>query len=136
MLAIVHAANVGDGAVLAATHEVAGGRAYNLDERLRRDVREFLRARRPRDSAAAFDSCRFRRRSRAARSAPCGSARDYVTGGRMNVLSNASLALLTETIRSRRTRAAASSDGRRVVRSADGIPDAFRWWAARTRASR
>jgi nucleoside-diphosphate-sugar epimerase len=41
-LAIVHAANVADGAVLAATSDVAGGRAYNLTNDFDVTVREFI----------------------------------------------------------------------------------------------
>jgi 2-alkyl-3-oxoalkanoate reductase len=42
-LAVVHAANVAEGAILAATSDVAGGRAYNLANDYDVTVREFFR---------------------------------------------------------------------------------------------
>ena len=47
-LAIVHAANVADGAIRAATHDAAGGRAYNLANDFDVTVRDFFAARRAR----------------------------------------------------------------------------------------
>ena len=42
-LAVVHAANVADGLVRAATHDAAGGRAYNLANDFDVTVAEFFR---------------------------------------------------------------------------------------------
>ena len=42
-MAVVHAQNVAQGAVLAATCDIAGGRAYNLANDFDVTVREFFR---------------------------------------------------------------------------------------------
>jgi nucleoside-diphosphate-sugar epimerase len=126
-LAIVHAANVADGAVLAAAHAGAGGRAYNLANDYDVTVREFLRlAARglghpirivpiPISAARfAFRAVRFLARA--------------LSGGRMSVVSNASLAMLTEDNPFTSERARRELGWSPAVRPEQGIPEAFHWW--------
>lgn len=126
-LAIVHAANVADGAVLAAMHDAAGGRAYNLANDYDVTVREFF------ELAAEG----LGRRVRLVR-VPEGLARaafvfvrdavKVLTAGRFSVLSNASLSMITENnpFTSKRARAELGWSPR--VHPRDAIPEAFRWW--------
>ena len=134
-LAIVNAANVAAGAVLAATQDVAGGRAYNLTNDGDVTVRRFF-------ELAAEGMGRHVRLvpvptwlARGGFGAVRFVAR-HMTGGRMNVLSNASLALLTENDPFTSDRARRELGWRPVVRPEDGIRDAFRWWATHTTSRR
>jgi len=126
--AIVHAANVAQGAFLAATNDTAGGRAYNISNDGEVSVRRFFElaaqgmGRRVRLVAVpmwlargGFAALRF--------------AAKRLTGGRMSVLSNASLSFLTESDPFSSDRARRELGWSPVVRPEDGIPDAFRWWA-------
>ena len=85
-LAIVHAANVADGAVLAAAHDAAGGRAYNLANDFDVTVRDFYLTRgrgtrTPRSTGA--DSVSRGARARSARRSACAK---LVAGGRASVI--------------------------------------------------
>jgi nucleoside-diphosphate-sugar epimerase len=126
-LAIVHAANVADGAVLAATHETAGGRAYNLANDYDVTVREFF------ELAAKGLGRRVRlvHVPEVLARALFVFVRDaikVVTAGRFSVLSNASLSMITEDnpFTSERARAELGWSPRMHPRV--GIPEAFRWW--------
>jgi nucleoside-diphosphate-sugar epimerase len=124
---IVHAANVAHGAVLAAASDVAGGRAYNVANDGDVTVRRFFElaaegmGRRVRLlpipmwlARGGFVTLRFTAK--------------HLTGGRMNVISNASLAFLTENNPFSSDLARRELGWSPVVRPESGIPDAFRWW--------
>jgi len=126
-LALVHAANVADGAVRAATHEQAGGRTYNLANDFDVTVRQFFTwggeglGRRvrllsvPKPMAqGAFSALVF--------------AIKLVTAGRMSVLSSGSLDFLTRDNPFTSERARRELGWSPPVRHEDGVPDAFRWW--------
>jgi nucleoside-diphosphate-sugar epimerase len=126
-LAIVHAANVAHGAVLAAVHPDAGGRAYNLANDHDVTVREFF-------ELAAQGLDRRVRLIRIPESLARGlfvAARGAIkvaTAGRFSVLSNASLSMVTEDNPFTSERARRELGWAPVVHPRDGIPEAFRWW--------
>ncbi|MFI5228533.1 MAG: NAD-dependent epimerase/dehydratase family protein [Gemmatimonadales bacterium] len=124
---IVHAANVAHGAVLAATNDLAGGRAYNLANDGGVTVRRFFElaaegmGRRVRLlpiplwlARGGFVTLRF--------------AAKHLAAGRMNVISNASLGFLTENNPFSSDLARRELGWLPIVRPEDAIPDAFRWW--------
>lgn len=128
-LAIVHAANVADGAVRAAVIDAAGGRAYNLANDYAVTVRDFARlageglGRRVRlvrvpvaAARAGFTTLALALRAarRPAFAAHIRGSIDFLT--RDNPFSSE---------RARRELAWAPP-----VEPATGIPDAFRWWAS------
>jgi nucleoside-diphosphate-sugar epimerase len=126
-LAMVHAANVADGAVRAATCDRAGGRAYNLANDFDVTVREFFTwgaeglGRRvrllpiPKPLAqTAFSALVF--------------ALKIVTAGRMSVLSSGSLDFLTRDNPFTSERARQELGWTPTVRPERGVPEAFRWW--------
>lgn len=125
-LAIVHAANVADGAVLAATNDRAGGRTYNLANDFDVTVREFVElaaeglGKRVRLipiplalARGAFKAVRF--------------VVNTATGGRLSVMSNASLSIVTEDNPFTSERARRELGWSPAVRPEHGIPEAFRW---------
>jgi polyketide synthase/oxidoreductase len=129
-LAIVHAANVADGAVRAAATDVAGGKAYNVANDFAVTVADFYRL--------AADGLSVRVRmvpvpmpvARAAL-AVVGAIGPAIFGSRMNVVTeSSSLDFIT------RDNPFSSDKARRelgwtpTVAPEVGIPDAFRWWAA------
>ncbi len=126
-LAIVHAANVADGSIRAATNAHAGGHAYNLANDFDVTVRDFFKlgaqglGRRIRlvpiplaVAAAAF------------RIAVGGV--QLISGGRSSVLSTASLSMVTRDNPFTSDRARRELGWAPVVRPEQGIPEAFRWW--------
>ena len=126
-LAIVHAANVADGAIRAATHDVAGGQVYNLANDYDVTVRDFLRlaARglgRPMHlipiplpiAKAAFRATK--------------AIVKLVAPGRASVLSVASLSMITRDNPFTSDRARRELGWAPVIHPEQGIPDAFRWW--------
>ena len=126
-LAIVHAASVADGAVRAATTELAGGRAYNLANDFDVTVRDFfLLAARGLESAIQFVP------------EPVGLARvgfalvkrvlTIATGGRMSVVSTASIDFLTKDNPFDSERARRELGWNPRVRPEVGVVEAFRWW--------
>jgi nucleoside-diphosphate-sugar epimerase len=126
-LAIVHAANVADGAVRAAAHADAGGRAYNLANDHDVTVREFF-------ELAAQGLGRRVRMVRIPAALARGlfvAARSVLkaaTAGRFSVLSNASLSMVTEDNPFTSDRARRELGWAPPVHPRDGIPEAFRWW--------
>jgi nucleoside-diphosphate-sugar epimerase len=126
-LAVVHAANVADGAVLAATNDRAGGNAYNLANDFDVTVREFFTlggeglGRRvhlvpvPLALANAVFNTAM-------------NAIDIASHGRASVLSNASLSMLTRDNPFTSDRARGELGWSPAVRPEQGIPEAFRWW--------
>ena len=126
-LAIVHAANVADGAVLAATHPDAGGRAYNLANDFDVTVAEFYRL------AGEGLGRRVRIVSIPLWLARAGlqvgkRAMKLVTGSRMSVVSTASLDFVTRDNPFSSDRARRELGWAPSVRPEVGVPGAFRWW--------
>lgn len=127
ILAIVHAANVASGAVLAAAHDRAGGRAYNLANDFDVSVRDFYRlageglSRRVRLVPVPYGFAR-------AVFGAALAATKLVTRGGASVVNVDSISMVT------RDNPFASDRARRElgwsprVRPEDGVPDAFRWW--------
>lgn len=126
-LAIVHAANVADGAVRAATSPLAGGRAYNLANDFDVTLADFYRlaaeglGRRVRlvpvplwAAAAGVSSVKFLVK--------------LLTGGRFSVVGNASLGFVTQDNPFSSARARRELGWAPRVRPEVGVPDAFRWW--------
>jgi 2-alkyl-3-oxoalkanoate reductase len=131
-LAIVHAANVADGAFRAATSDAAGGQAFNLANDFDVTVRQFFelgarglgrRVRLVRIPAWAANG---------AFAAVRGVART-LSGGRMSVISNASLSMLTEDNPFTSERARRELGWNPSVHPEQGIPEAFRWWLTHRR---
>lgn len=126
-LAIVHAANVADGAVRAATTERAGGQAYNLANDFDVTVKDFF-------TLAAQGLGRGMHFV----TVPIGVARTglaltkrvlaLLTGGRMSVISTASIDFITKNNPFSSERARHELGWNPTVRPDTGIPSAFRWW--------
>lgn len=126
-LAIVHAANVADGAVRAATTERAGGQAYNLANDFDVTVRDFFTL-----AATGLD------RSVHFANVPVGAARmalaaikralRILTGGRMSVVSTASIDFVSKNNPFSSERARRELGWNPTVRPETGVPSAFRWW--------
>lgn len=126
-LSVIHAANVADGAVRAVAFDTAGGRAYNLANDYDVSVRRFFElagegmGRPMRFVSIPLPAARvaFKLVKSAART---------LSGGRFNVISNASLGLLTEDNPFTSERARRELGWSPVVRPEQGVPEAFRWW--------
>lgn len=128
IFSLVHAENVADGVVRAATSDGAGGRAYNLANDFAVSVRRVWElageglGRRVRFVKLPLPVARGTLRA-------VKTVMRAVTGGKLSVVSNVSLAVLT------RDNPFVSELARRelgwspAVRPEVGIPDAFRWWA-------
>lgn len=128
-MAIVHAANVADGAVRAATHEGAGGRAYNLANDFDVSVRDFLRL----AGEGLGKHVRFipvpLSVAHAGVYAAFAIARIFV-GKQGTVSPSGSLAMVTRDNPFTSDRARRELGWSPRVRPEDGIPGAFRWWKA------
>ena len=126
-LAVVHAANVADGAVRAVAFDGAGGRAYNLANDYDVTVRRFFELaaegleKRVRFVPIPLPLAKVLFRA-------TKSAVKLVTGGRLNVVSSASLGALTEDNPFTSDRARRELGWSPVVRPEQSVPDAFRWW--------
>jgi nucleoside-diphosphate-sugar epimerase len=126
-MALVHAANVADGAVLAATSDVAGGRAYNLANDFDVTVREcFLLGaeglgKRVRLVPVPLFAAR-------AAFAVLYHGLRLLSGGRASFLTRESLAMITRDNPYDSSRARRELGWTPRVRHVDGIPDAFHWW--------
>jgi nucleoside-diphosphate-sugar epimerase len=124
---IIHAGNVADGVVRAAACDAAGGRAYNVANDFDVSVRRFFEL--------AGEG--LGRRIRFVK-LPVPVARGTLkvvkavtralTGGKMSVVSNASLSLMTRDNPFSSDRARAEIGWAPTVRPEDGVPEAFRWW--------
>jgi nucleoside-diphosphate-sugar epimerase len=127
VLAIVHAANVADGAVLAATTDAAGGRAYNLANDGDVSVRTFV--------GLAAEGLGRRVRmvtipkgvARIAFSAAELVTRVFV-GDALNVAMHATLDMVTRDNPFTSDRARRELGWMPRVDPRVGIPEAFRWW--------
>jgi 2-alkyl-3-oxoalkanoate reductase len=125
-LAIVHAANVAEGAVRAAATEHAGGNAYNLANDFDVTVRDFFRL-----AGEGLD-----RRMRFV-NVPVGAARAglrvvkralaLITGGRLSVVSTASIDFVSKNNPFSSERARRELGWNPTVRPEKSIPEAFRW---------
>ena len=133
IMAIVHAANVAEGAVLAATSDIAGGKAYNLANDYDVTVRRFFElaglglGRRPMFVPMPMW---------AAKSALRGAkwiAR-VVSGGTFRMVSAAAIDFVSEDNPFSSELAKRELGWSPSVRPEAGIPEAFRWWRENSRA--
>ena len=128
-LSVVHAANVADGMVRAAMTDGAGGRAFNLADDHEITVREFFRL------GSAGLGVRMR-----AVPVPYVVARaglglfqllaPLLFGARFNAVGAASLDFISRDNPFTSERARRELGWDPPVRHEDGVPEAFRWWAA------
>lgn len=132
-LAIVHAANVAEGAFLAATTEQAGGRAYNLANDFDVTVKDFFRlAGEGLDRTIHFVNV------------PLPVARTglkivkralrLATGGRLSVLSTASIDFVAKNNPFSSDRARRELGWNPRTRPEAGVPESFRWWKEHRRS--
>lgn len=128
-MAVVHAANVAQGAVLAATSDIAGGKAYNLANDHAVSVRRFFElageglGNKPLWLPMPLWFARGALRA-------SKSALRLLTGGRFSLVSNSAIDFLAEDNPFSSDRAKQELGWAPSVRPEAGIPDAFRWWAA------
>lgn len=126
-LAIVHAANVADGAIRAATHDAAGGRAFNLANDYDVTVRDFIMlgahglGRRVRLVPIPLPVAKAGLRASKA-------ILKLATGGRASVLSTISLSMVTRDNPFTSERARRELAWSPMVRPEQGVPEAFHWW--------
>jgi 2-alkyl-3-oxoalkanoate reductase len=129
ILPVVHAANVADGAVLAATSDVAGGKAYNLANDFEVSVRRFFEL----AGQGLGRPVRFVPLplwlARPGLRVVKGAAR-LVSGGRFTLVSNSAMEFLAEGNPFTSERARHELGWAPGVRPEVGVPDAFAWWAA------
>ena len=135
IMAIVHAANVAQGAVLAATTDVAGGKAYNLANDFDVSVRRFF------ELAAQGLGTRVRfvpMPLPVARAALRGirTVMRALTGGRFSLVSNSSLDFISQDNPFSSDLARRELGWAPAVHPDIGIPDSFRWWRENERARR
>ena len=126
-MALVHAENVASGAILAATTDAAGGRAYNLANDYDVSVRRFFElagaglGRRPRfvpmplwAARGVMEGVRWGAR--------------LVTGGRFSLISSSTIDFIARDNPFSSERARRELAWKPRVHPDDGVPDAFRWW--------
>lgn len=127
-MSIVHATNVADGIVRAATTERAGGRAYNLANDFDVTVAEFYRL----AATGLGRKVRFvevpMKLARAALRVATLFAPLLLGSKRGTVTPSASLDFLTRDNPFSSLRARAELGWAPTVKPEEGIPDAFRWW--------
>jgi 2-alkyl-3-oxoalkanoate reductase len=134
-MGVVHAANVAQGSVLAATTDIAGGKAYNLANDYDVTVRQFFElageglGRRPlwipMPMWAAKGVMKVAKR-----------VIRLVSGGRLNVGSNSALSFISEDNPFSSDLAKRELGWAPSMRPEIGIPAAFRWWRENERARR
>ncbi len=126
-LAIVHAANVADGAVRAARSDIAGGRAYNLANDYDLTWLDFVRL------AGEGLGRRVRRipvPTALARGAlAAGGALMRVAGGKGAAPTGGALSFLTRDNPFTSERAKRELGWSPPMRPEEGVPGAFRWWS-------
>jgi 2-alkyl-3-oxoalkanoate reductase len=128
-LAVVHAGNVADGILRAATLDVAGGRAYNLANDFDVTVREFVE----------LGASGLRRRVRTIR-LPVWAARAgvgllslalrWTRGGSFAAQTRGSVDFLTRDNPFTSERARRELGWDPAIRPEFGVPEAFEWWRA------
>lgn len=131
-LAIVHAANVADGAVRAAMHDGAAGRAFNLANDHDVTVRQFFEL----GAQGLGKRVRFIPIPLSVASAGFAifrTAAKTLGGGKLSVVSNASLSLLTDDNPFTSERAYRELGWAPSVVPSESIPEAFRWWLTNRR---
>lgn len=129
-LAVVHAANVADGAVRAAMSDVAGGRAYNLANDFDVTVREFFTyAARGLGTTPHFLSVPLWMAHGGLRALK-RSVR-VLTLGRVRVGGSTAVGFLTRDNPFTSDRARAELGWAPTVRPVEGVAEAFAWWKAR-----
>ncbi len=124
---VVHAANVAQGAVLAATSDRAGGNAYNLANDFDVPVREFFELAGqglglkpffiPMPLGIARTGLRVAK-----------SAMKLLSGGRFSLSSNSAIDFIAEDNPFSSERAKRELGWNPAMRPAVGVPEAFRWW--------
>ena len=126
-LAIVHAANVAEGAVRAVTAAAAGGHAFNLANDYDVTLADFYRlageglGRRVRIASLPLWMVRGALRA-------VQAVAKVASGGSLSVVSDASLGFITKNNPFTSERARRELGWSPSVRPDIGIPDAFRWW--------
>jgi nucleoside-diphosphate-sugar epimerase len=126
-LAMVHAANVADGAVRAVLSDRAGGRAYNLANDFDVTARDFFLL----AGEGLGKRVRLFSISKKAAQRSIGTAivaLKTFSMGRMSVLSKDSLDFLMRDNPFTSERARREIGWAPAMRHEDGVPDAFRWW--------
>lgn len=127
VLAVVHAGNVADGAVLAATSDGAGGKAYNLANDHAVSVRRFFELAgvglntRPRFIPLPMWAARGGLR------AVKWTART-LSGGRFSMVSSSALDFISEDNPFSSDLAKRELGWSPAVHPEEAVPDAFRWW--------
>lgn len=125
---VVHAANVADGAILAATTDAAGGQAYNLANDFPVSVRRFFELAGSglglRPSFVPMPHWLARGGLRAFK-----AASRALTGGRFNLVSASAIDFVAEDNPFSSDRARRELGWTPRVNPETGVPDAFRWWA-------
>lgn len=128
VLSVVHAANVADGAVLAATSDIAGGRAFNLTNDFDVSVRRFFElacaglGRRPIFLPLPLSLARGGLRT-------VKAAARMLSGGKLSLVSNSAIDFIAEDNPFTSDRARHELGWNPSVHPEQGVPDAFRWWA-------
>lgn len=134
-MAVVHAANVAQGAVLAATTDAAGGNAYNLANDFDVSVRQFFelagQGLGTRPLWIPMPASVARAVVRGAR-----SVLRLVTGGRVSMVSTSMIDFIAEDNPFSSDRAKRELGWAPMVRPEEGVPDAFRWWLESSRGAR
>ena len=127
VMAIVNAANVADGAILAATSDVAGGKAYNLANDYPVTVRRFFElageglGRRPLFVPLPLWAARGALRA-------IKAAAKAVSGGRFTIVSNSAIDFIAEDNPFSSELAKRELGWAPATRPETGVPEAFRWW--------
>ena len=134
-LAVVHASNVAEGAILAATSDIAGGRAYNLANDYDVTVRDFFRlAAEGLDKRVAFVPVPIWMAKAGLRAFRVVDR--IALGGKFAVASEGSLSFMSRDNPFTSDRAKRELHWNPTVRPEVGIPAAFRWWRENERARR
>jgi nucleoside-diphosphate-sugar epimerase len=132
--AVVQASNVAAGAILAATHDGAAGRAYNLSNDFDVTVEEFFRL-----AAEGLEKrVHFVPVPRALAVVVFGTVKAtarLLSAGRLSVVSNVSIDFVSRSNPFTSDRARYELGWSPTVRPTDGVPAAFRWWE-KTKARR
>lgn len=127
-MSVVHAANVAQGAVLAATSDVAAGRAYNLTNDFDVTVRQFFElagqglGRRPIWIPMPLWAARLALRGFK------WTAR-FVSGGRLSGVASSAIDFISLDNPFASDRARSELGWRPTIRPETAVPEAFRWWA-------